>query len=76
MIKQEDRLGILLEEMRSNFKLAFEKIDALGQKLSAGLENVHSSLKQEISVTAKIFSHEIKDIDSKLEKHMRQPAHA
>lgn len=83
-------MEILLEEIRSNVKLALEGQDVLRsemkqmeQRLSEGIQGnslkigilskkldaVHSSLKNEIKITAMA-------INDKLDEHIRLPSHA
>lgn len=89
MIKQEDKFGVLLEEMRSNFKLAFEGLSSLGQKivgvgqrlgskigsLDKKIDMVHGSLKNEIKITAMALKDDIQSLENKLDAHMHEPAH-
>ena len=75
MSKEKDHMEILLEEIRSNVKLALEGHDVLRSemkqmehRLSGKIDKVHSSLKNEINVTAMA-------INDKLDEHIKQPAH-
>jgi len=83
MNKERARFEVLLEEMRSNFKLLAEgqavlrgdikrlgnKIDTVDLSLRHELAKIHSSLKNEIKFTNLA-------LNEKIEGHIKQPSHA
>jgi archaellum component FlaC len=68
------RVEILLEEIKSNVKLALEGHDILRNEIRES----HKELKQEIGDLKSALEYVAKKvdlIDKKLDAHIRQPAH-
>ena len=90
MNNKKERFEVLLEEMRSNFKLAFEQmsgmqdrfdsqINALRNEFQLEVGKLHlglGSIKNELRLNTNILSEQIKEIDRKLDVHIAQPAHS
>ncbi|MBU1026251.1 MAG: hypothetical protein KKA31_00805 [Candidatus Margulisbacteria bacterium] len=84
--EKENKLDIILDEMRTKFKQVLGKIGSLetgqeelktGQKkLKQEIRTVYTSLKNEIKITALAVKDELKDdikqASEKLDKHVRE----
>ena len=83
MIKEKEKFEILLENVSTDIKAVAEgqsvlqrQVDSLGQDVKAldkKVDAVHSSLKNEIKVTAMALDSKIEEIRSDLKEHIRQP---
>ncbi len=52
------------------------EIDETIGKLDKKIDSVHSSLKNEIKVTGLAIKEDIQRVETKLDSHLKQPAHA
>ena len=89
MAKEKERFEILVEELKSDFKLAFDGISTLRNETQRGFEEVKEQIKfvdgkveflgtevREIKKELKEVKGKVDKIDHTLEEHVRQPAHA
>jgi len=72
--KEENKMRVLLEEIRGDVKLALEGHDGLRNEMRQ-MEGRLTEKIEENKVAIKFVAGKVNDIDKKLDAHIKQPAH-